>query len=128
MAAWYDGAYWDEPYEYDTKGLPCAVAIEQAVVAFPDALTERFPEDTAAIQMGLQSYLAVCLRGADGAHLGHRAVLDARAMEADEEDFSALRIFASRAAAELERRRQGCRDRGLARRRREVIERNTSAV
>jgi signal transduction histidine kinase len=55
--------------------------------------------------MGLQSYLAVCLRGADGTHLGHMAVLDARPMEADDEDIVALRIFASRAAAELERRR-----------------------
>ena len=85
MAAWYDGAYWDEPYEYGTKRLPCALAVEQAVVAFPDALTERFPQDTAAMEMGLQSCLAVCLRGADGTHLGHRAVLDARPMEADEE-------------------------------------------
>jgi signal transduction histidine kinase len=105
VAAWYDGQYWDEPYEYDTKGQPCALAVEHAVVAFPDALTKRFPEDKAAIEMGLQSYLAVCLRGADGTHLGHMAVLDARPMEADDEDLVALRIFASRAAAELERRR-----------------------
>jgi signal transduction histidine kinase len=34
------------------------------------------------------------------------ALLDAKPMEADEEDLVALRIFASRAAAELERRRQ----------------------
>src|SRR5919202_489644 len=106
VAAWYDGQHWDEPYEYDTKGQPCALAVEQAVVAFPDALTRRFPEDKAAIEMGLQSYLAVCLRGADGTYLGHMAVLDARPMEADDEDVAALRIFASRAAAELERRRQ----------------------
>jgi signal transduction histidine kinase len=106
VAAWYDGEYWDEPYEYDTRGQPCALAVEHAVVAFPDALTKRFPEDEAAIEMGLQSYLAVCLRGADGAHLGHMAVLDARPMEAADEDVVALRIFASRAAAELERRRQ----------------------
>ncbi|MGH2948026.1 MAG: sensor histidine kinase [Solirubrobacteraceae bacterium] len=105
VAAWYDGQYWDEPYEYDTKGQPCALAVEHAVVAFPDALTKRFPEDKAAIEMGLQSYLAVCLRGADGTHLGHMAVLDARPMEADGQDIVALRIFASRAAAELERRR-----------------------
>jgi signal transduction histidine kinase len=105
VAAWYDGQYWDEPYEYDTKGQPCALAVEHAVVAFPDALTKRFPEDKAAIEMGLQSYLAVCLRGADDTHLGHMAVLDARPMEADDEDLVALRIFASRAAAELERRR-----------------------
>ena len=105
VAAWYDGRYWDEPYEYDTKGQPCALAVEHAVVAFPDALTKRFPEDKAAIEMGLQSYLAICLRGADGTHLGHMAVLDASPMEADDEDIAALRIFASRAAAELERRR-----------------------
>jgi signal transduction histidine kinase len=119
VAAWYDGEYWDEPYEYDTRGQPCALAVEHAVVAFPDALTKRFPEDKAAIEMGLQSYLAVCLRGAEGTHLGHMAVLDARPMEADEQDLAALRIFASRAAAELERRRQAA---ALAASRERVIE------
>ena len=56
--------------------------------------------------MGLDSYLAVCLRAADGTHLGHLAVLDTRPMEADDHEIAALRVFASRAAAELERRHQ----------------------
>src|SRR4051812_2058928 len=81
VAAWYDGAPLDEPIEYDTHGQPCALAVEHAIVAFPEALTKRFPEDTAAIEMGLESYLAVCLKGAENAHLGHLAVLDARPME-----------------------------------------------
>jgi signal transduction histidine kinase len=119
LAAWYDGDFWDEPYEYDTKGLPCALVVENAVVAFPEALTARFPEDQVAIDMGLQSYLAVCLRGADGAHLGHMAVLDANPMEADDEDVAVLRIFAARAAAELERRSQAA---ALAASRERVIE------
>ena len=42
-----------------------------AVVAFPEALTKRFPEAKPAIDMGLESYLAICLRAADGTHLGH---------------------------------------------------------
>jgi signal transduction histidine kinase len=88
-------------------------------VAFPDALTKRFPEDQAAIEMGLRSYLAICLKGADGTHLGHMAVLDTRPMEADDEDIVALRIFASRAAAELERRRQAA---AIAASRERVIE------
>ena len=103
---WYDGGPMEEPFEYDTQGLPCALAVENAFVAFPDALVERFPEDQVAIDMGLESYLAICLRGADGTHLGHMALLDSRPMEADENDVAALRIFAARAAAELERRRQ----------------------
>jgi signal transduction histidine kinase len=119
LATWYDGEYLDELYEYDTKGQPCALAPEQAVVAFPDALTKRFPEDQAAIEMGLQSYLAVCLKSADGTHLGHMAVLDTRRMDADDEDIVALRIFASRAAAELERRRQAA---AIAASRERVIE------
>ncbi len=106
VAGWYDGAYMDEPFEYDTDGTPCALAVENAFVAIPDALIRRYPEDTVAIEMGLESYLAVCLRAADGTHLGHMAVLDAEPMQADDEDVAALRIFASRAAAELERRRQ----------------------
>ncbi|HEX6025195.1 MAG TPA: histidine kinase [Solirubrobacter sp.] len=109
LAAWYDGAYLDEPIEYDTKGQPCALVVEHPFVAFPDALAEHFPDDLPAIEMGLESYLAVCLRAADGTHLGHMAVLDARPMQADDEDVATLRIFAARAAAELERRRQAVR-------------------
>ena len=109
LASWYDGAFLEEPFEYDTEGTPCALMVERAFVAFPDALAERFPKAKPAIKMGLESYLAICLRAADATHLGHLAVLDARAMEVDDEDVAALRIFASRAAAELERRRQAAR-------------------
>ena len=88
-------------------------------VSFPEALTERFPEDQSRSTSGLQSYLAVCLRSSDDVHLGHLAVLDTRPMEASEEDAAALRIFAARASAELERRNQA---RALAASRARVIE------
>src|SRR5215210_4830232 len=106
LACWHDGAFIEEPFEYDTAGQPCAVVTDYPWVSFPDALTERFPEDQAAIDLGLQSYLAVCLRSSADVHLGHLAVLDARPMEASEEDVAALRIFAARASAELERQQQ----------------------
>jgi signal transduction histidine kinase len=116
---WYDGGWMDEPFEYDTSGKPCALVVERDVVAFPDALTTRFPEAKPAIEMGLESYLAVCLRAADGTHLGHMAVMDAGRMAAGEDDVAAMRIFASRAAAELERRHQAA---ALRRSRARVIE------
>ena len=106
VSGWYDGDWMDEPFEYDTRGKPCALVVERAVVAFPDALTKRFPAAKPAIDLGLESYLAICLRAADGTHLGHMAVMDAGPMEAVDDDVAALRIFASRAAAELERRHQ----------------------
>ena len=106
LSGWYDGDWMTEPFEYDTRGKPCALVVERAVVAFPDALTDRFPEAKPAIDMGLESYFAICLRAADGTHLGHMAVMDAGPMHAGDDDVAAMRIFASRAAAELERRQQ----------------------
>jgi signal transduction histidine kinase len=106
VAAWYEGDFLEDLQEYDTRGQACSLAVERAVVAFPDALTRRFPDDEAAVSMGVESYLAICLRASDQTYLGHLALLDARPMEAEEEDIAALRIFAARAAAELERRRQ----------------------
>jgi signal transduction histidine kinase len=119
LSGWYDGDWINEPLAYDTQGKPCALVVERSVVAFPEALTQRFPEAKPAIDMGLESYLAVCLRAADGTHLGHLAVMDAGPMTADDGDVSAMRIFASRAAAELERRQQAA---ALRRSRARVIE------
>jgi signal transduction histidine kinase len=106
VSGWYDGDWMDEPFEYDTRGKPCALVVDQAVVAFPEELTKLFPDAKPAIDMGLESYLAICLRASDGTHLGHMAVMDARPMPAREDDVAAMRIFASRTAAELERRHQ----------------------
>ena len=119
ISGWYDGDWMDEPFEYDTHGKPCALVVERSVVAFPEALTKRFPEAKPAIEMGLESYLAICLRAADGTHLGHMAVMDAGRMVARDDDVAAMRIFASRAAAELERRHQAA---ALRRSRARVIE------
>jgi signal transduction histidine kinase len=106
VACWLDGRHVDEPFEYDTAGTPCSLAPGETVVAVPDQLTSRFPEDRDLIEAGLESYLGVCLRASDGTHLGHLAVLDADRFDAGDEDVAALRIFAARAAAELERRNQ----------------------
>jgi signal transduction histidine kinase len=119
ISGWYDGDWMDEPFEYDTRGKPCALVVEHAVVAFPEELTTRFPEAKPAIEMGLESYLAVCLRAADTTHLGHIGVMDAGPMRAGDDDVAAMRIFASRAAAELERRQQAA---ALRRSRARVIE------
>jgi signal transduction histidine kinase len=119
VSGWYDGDWLAEPFEYDTGGKPCALVVEKSVVAFPEALSKRFPEARPAIEMGLESYLAVCLRAADGTHLGHVGVMDAGPMEAENDDVAAMRIFASRAAAELERRKQAA---ALRRSRERVIE------
>ena len=72
----------------------------------PGGADRALPRRPTAVEFGLNSYVAVCLRSSEDVHLGHIAVLDERQMEASEEDVAALRIFAARASAELERQQQ----------------------
>jgi len=105
LACWERGRL-AEPVEYCMVGTPCADVGDADVVWHADGVLERFPEDELVRELGLDSYLAVALRGSDGAHLGHLGVLAAASVVADDENLAALRIFAARAAAEVERRRQ----------------------
>jgi signal transduction histidine kinase len=104
LACW-EGGRLAEPVEYRLAGTPCAEVRESGVVSYTDGVRERFPEDEMVVELGLDSYLAVALRGSDGAYLGHLGVLAAAPLVPDSEKVAALRIFAARAASEIERRR-----------------------
>ena len=119
LAGWYDGAPIDFEVSYETRGQPCALVPGESVVAYPQDLAKHFPEDQSAIELGLESYFAVCLRDSQDVYLGHLAVLDTERMTAGQDDVAALRIFAARAGAELERRNQAA---ALAESRARVIE------
>jgi signal transduction histidine kinase len=103
LACW-EGEGLAEPVEYCMAGTPCAEVGAADVVSHVDGVIERFPEDEMVVQMGLDSYLAVAMRGSDGGHLGHLGVLASGPLAPDEARIAALRIFAARAAAEVERR------------------------
>ncbi|WP_051221405.1 sensor histidine kinase [Conexibacter woesei] len=104
LACW-EGAGLAEPVEYCLAGTPCAEVGSADLVAYAEGVIERFPEDEMVVELGLDSYLAVAMRGSDGAHLGHLGVLASAGLRPDDDRVHALRIFAARAAAEVERRR-----------------------
>ena len=103
LACW-EGTTFAEPVEYCMAGTPCAEVGDTEIVSYPQGVVERFPDDEMVVERGLDSYLGVALRGSDGAHLGHLGVLATTPLEPGEENLTALRIFAARAAAEVERR------------------------
>jgi signal transduction histidine kinase len=105
MLACWEGGRLAERAEYCMAGTPCAEVGDADVVSYRDGVLARFPDDEMVVELGLDSYLAVALRGSDGAHLGHLGVLATSSLDADDEHLAALRIFAARAAAEVERRR-----------------------
>jgi PAS domain S-box-containing protein len=89
--------------EWDVIGTPCQDVVRGNLCHYPAGVRERFPDDRPIVEWGIESYLGVPLCDTQGRHLGHLAVFDERPMPAEPRKLFTFRIFAARAAAELER-------------------------
>jgi signal transduction histidine kinase/uncharacterized protein YhfF len=90
---------------FEVAGTPCELAYANEIVHFRTGAAEAYPGDDLIAREGFDSYLAVALRGGDGRPVGHIGVLSTQPIEAGPDEQAALLVFASRAAAEIERRR-----------------------
>ena len=93
------------PEEWDVAGTPCEDVVKGKLCHYPMGVAGRFPADKPLTELGVQSYLGVPLVAADGMHLGHLAVFDARPMPEEARELFIFHLFAARAAAEFERLR-----------------------
>ena len=103
-------AYWGkgelrENEEFDLAGTPCEDVVRGGLCHHPLGVQAMFPRDQGLIDLGIESYLGVPLLDGAGNVLGHLAVFDERPMPAEPRRLFIFRIFATRAAAELERLR-----------------------
>jgi PAS domain S-box-containing protein len=101
-------AYWRrdqiiDNIEWDVIGTPCQDVVRGNLCHYPTGVSQRFPDDKPLVEWGIQSYLGVPLCDARGKHLGHLAVFDEQPLPAEPRKLFTFRIFAARAAAELER-------------------------
>jgi PAS domain S-box-containing protein len=105
LAFWMNGEFVQD-YEYRIEGTPCEVVIGQVrLVHYPQRIIELFPNDPDLSAMNAVSYAGVPLLRSDGTVMGHLSALDTKPLELFPELESAFRIFAARAAAELNRLR-----------------------
>ncbi len=95
-----------ENIEYDLAGTPCAdvVSGEGKMCFHPSGAAAQFPQDHLLVGMGVESYMGTPLRDVDGHVMGIMAILNCRPFESRDEAEAMFRIFAVRAAAELERK------------------------
>jgi PAS domain-containing protein len=103
-------AYWgrgriQENLEFELAGTPCEDVVRGGLCHHPQEVRERFPGDRLLVDLGIESYLGVPLLDGEGRVLGHMAVFDERPMAAEPRRLFIFRIFAARAAVELERLR-----------------------
>jgi PAS domain S-box-containing protein len=89
--------------EWELPGTPCEDVIRGRLCHHPSGVSQRFPADRPLVELGIESYLGVPLLAPGGECLGHLAVFDERPMPAEPRRLDAFRVFAARAAAELQR-------------------------
>ncbi|MBY6067706.1 response regulator [Leisingera aquaemixtae] len=86
-------------------GRPCAFLKEGERFLVPEGLQQAFPAQAQFREQGLQSYLGVPLRDAEGQMIGHFALLHSREIRLEPSENSLVEVFAARIALELCRRR-----------------------
>jgi PAS domain S-box-containing protein len=104
LAFWGKGKHLPE-VQWELAGTPCEDVVRGNLCHYPRNVAELFPRDTGLVDLKIQSFLGVPLRDVDGNALGHLAVFDERPMPAQPKRLYTFRIFAARAAAELQRLR-----------------------
>ncbi|MBN2645503.1 MAG: EAL domain-containing protein [Desulfuromonadaceae bacterium] len=101
-AVYADGQIIDN-IEFPLENTPCDVVIEQGLKYYPRDVIKLFPLDHLAIQMEVDSYIGIPLLNSRGEAMGPLAVFSRKPMENIEQLEDAMRMFALRAASELER-------------------------
>lgn len=103
VAVYGDGRHLDN-FEYDLSGTPCERVLHGAApYLISTGLSQAFPHFPLFQRRGVASYLGVPLTGTGGEVLGMLGLMKKRPFEHPPQAESLLRIFVSRAAAELER-------------------------
>jgi PAS domain S-box-containing protein len=90
-------------FEYDLRDTPCKQVTSGSLCVYPDRIQSHFPHDRLLAEMGIEGYVGTPLINSQERVIGLMVVLSRRLLDHPDLCVATLRIFATRAAAELER-------------------------
>jgi diguanylate cyclase (GGDEF)-like protein/PAS domain S-box-containing protein len=105
VAVWAEGQLADN-FQYPLAGSPCQKIVGATVCCYPDHVADQFPDDKPLREKQIEAYVGAPLTSATGEKLGLISVMFKKALPNSALAESLLRIFATRATSELERRKQ----------------------
>ena len=92
-----------EDFEYQLENTPCEYATKTGFVAYIKGVQNYFPNDAFLAGHQIESYLGIALKNSRGKTIGVLVLMDKKPFEDFHKMENLVRIFAARAAAELER-------------------------
>lgn len=103
--AFSDDGELQDNFEYELKGAPCEEATKKGMCSYLRGVAGLFPQDKTMRRRGVEAYVGVGLYDSRGQPMGIMAAMYLNPLENVKFAEAVLRIFASRAAAEIERKR-----------------------
>jgi formate hydrogenlyase transcriptional activator len=103
MIAFWKAGKFVEDYVYDTASTPCQRVLEGHTTLYTSQIRQLFPEDGDLVELAAESYLGIPMFSVPGEVIGHLVVMDDKPLRESPQHLRVLKIFAARAAAELER-------------------------
>jgi len=101
--ALWDGERIQRNLLYRLMGTPCERAARESFAVYEDRVGDQFPDAEQLHALGVRSYVGVLLKDSSGTPIGVLSAFHDQPMPELARHGSLLRVFASRAAAELER-------------------------
>ena len=105
IQAMWDGKSITRGYVYDLEGTPCADVVQGRANLIRKGVAERYPDDSALREWGIESYFGSRLKGLQNEVIGLIVIMDTRPLELPSWKRYLLRVFAARIGGELQRRR-----------------------
>jgi PAS domain S-box-containing protein len=105
LAFWSEGEFVPNITYSPEEASACALVIERGEYCSVQAVRQEHPENRYLEALQAESYFGIALRGQLGQPIGHLCIIDGKPIANGGQVHSILRIFAARAAAELERQR-----------------------
>ncbi len=90
-------------FEYELAGSPCEDSLTSGFNGISKNIISKYPDLLYLKELKAESYLGVALKSSKGDIIGSLAVIDSKPIEDMEFSRSILKIFSTRASAELER-------------------------
>jgi PAS domain S-box-containing protein len=102
IAVWANGKIGDN-FEYSLQQTPCQSVMEEGLCSYAGQVQQQFPQDRLLRELAIESFMGIPLVSSAEQLLGILVVMSRGAIADQPLAESMLRIFATRAAAELER-------------------------
>ena len=99
-----DGTFIDN-IEVNLGGTPCETVVDKEVCSYPADVQKLFPRAHMMSKLNVESYIGIPLKNSSGDCIGIMSVMYRRPITNVTKIESLLKIFASRASSEIERKR-----------------------